>query len=350
MELPYLTADLPGTGGTIREKYEHFIVEEVPLYKPSGTGNHLYISITREGMTTREIQKRLAELFDVDVEKVGCAGMKDKNARSTQTFSVETGEMDADFIEDVLEDVADRISESLPVRVNWFQMHTNKLRTGHLLGNRFTVRITNPDIEPIVAMERARAVADRIMEKGIPNFYGSQRFGLNGDNVRKGLDIILGNCRVDDKWLRRLLVSSYQSYLCNRYLARRIEKGLFGRILEGDVAKKYDTGGLFGVKDAKEEQPRYDRKEISFTAPIFGSKMMQATGPAGRMETEILNEAGMTIEQLSNAGANGTRRLGRVLVSEFEARMVEDGLELRFFLPKGAFATTLLREIMKKNL
>ncbi|UCD07689.1 MAG: tRNA pseudouridine(13) synthase TruD [Candidatus Aenigmatarchaeota archaeon] len=346
MELPYVTQDLPGVDGKIRERNDHFIVEEVPLYEPSGEGEHLYVNITREGMTTREIQEKLAEVFDVEVEGVGCAGMKDKYARATQTFSVGIGKMESES----LEDVEEKITENLPVTVNWLQMHTNKLRAGHLLGNRFTIKITNLKDELIVALERARVIADRIKEKGLPNFYGPQRFGLNGENVSKGFEIIQGNYSVDDKWLRRLLISSYQSYLCNRYLAKRLESKLFDKILRGDVAKKYDTGGLFEVEDPAAEQSRYEEKEISFTAPIYGSNMMEATGPSGEMEAEVLKEFGITIEKLSSAGANGTRRLGRVMVSDLELRGVEDGLVVKFFLPKGAFATTVLREIMKKDL
>jgi tRNA pseudouridine13 synthase len=346
MKLPYVTPDLPGVGGKIREKYEYFIVEEVPLYDASGEGEHLYVNLTREGVTTRDIQKRLAEIFDVDTERVGCAGMKDKNARATQTFSIEIGRTESES----LEDVEDSISESLPVTVNWARMHTNKLRVGHLLGNRFTIKITGLKGELIVALEKARAVAERIKEKGLPNFYGPQRFGLNGENVSKGFDIIQGKNDVEGRWLRRLLISSYQSYLCNRYLAKRIESGNFDKILKGDIAKKYDTGGLFVVEDPAAEQPRYEKKEISFTSPIYGSKMMGARGLSGEMEAAILKEEGISMEQLSSAGANGTRRLGRVLVSDLNVEETGGGLEVKFFLPKGAFATIVLREIMKKDL
>jgi tRNA pseudouridine13 synthase len=347
MELPYITGELEGTGGRIREKSGHFVVEEVPLYEPSGDGGHLYVNITREGMTTREIQKMLADLFGVRVEKVGAAGMKDKNARATQTFSIEVGRTESDMLDDFLEESMEKINETLPVTVNWSRMHGNKLRTGHLLGNRFTITITDIRTEPIVALERARAITGRLMETGVPNFYGPQRFGFGGDNVAKGLAIIRGEMEVDDRWLRRLLVSSYQSYLCNRYLAARIGSGLFGRILEGDIAKKYETGGLFRVEDPAREQPRYESMEISFTAPIYGADMMEAAGPAGELEARILDESGTTMKQLAEAGAGGTRRLGRVLLKDVDIRASGGGILISFFLPKGAFATTVLREIMK---
>ncbi len=345
--LPYVTPGLPGTGGRIREREGDFVVEEIPLYEASGEGNHLYVNLTREGMTTREVQKRLAELFGVRPEKVGCAGMKDKDSRSTQTFSIETGEKEPEEHDDFLEEARERISHDLPVRVNWVRMHGNKLRTGHLIGNRFTIRIRGLEIEPVVALERAKAVAERLEEKGLPNFYGPQRFGIGGENVEKGLAIVRGDYKPGDKWIRRLLLSSYQSHLCNRYLAERIGSGSFGRILNGDIAKKHDTGGLFRVEDPSREQPRYESGEISFTAPIYGRGMTPAGGAAGELEDKVLMEAGVTADQLSRAGVGGTRRLGRVFPSEMNIRADSGDILLKFSLPKGAFATTLLREVMK---
>lgn len=343
LKILFITPGLEGIGGKIKQAYEDFIVEEVPLYEPSGDGEHLYVNITRDGMTTRDIQKKLAEIFDVDIEKVGCAGMKDKQSRATQTFSVQIGKPELEE----LAEVEDKIKEVFPVTVNWVRMHNNKLKPGHLLGNRFTIKIRQISMEPIIALERARAIIAKLKETGLPNFYGPQRFGIGGENIRKGYEIIKGVYSIHDRWLHRLLVSSYQSYLCNRYLAKRIESGNFDKILEGDIAKKYDTGGLFEVTDQAAEQPRYESKEISFTAPIYGAKMTGTKGPSGKLEAQALKDEGMTMEELGKAGANGTRRLGRVLLTEIQEEMKEDHLELKFFLPKGAFATILLREIMK---
>jgi len=346
LDLPYITSDLPGIGGRIRDKPDHFVVEEIPLYEPKGEGEHLYVNLTREGLTTRDMQRQLAILFGLRVDAVGFAGMKDKYARSTQTFSVTVGRVNADFVEGAVA----RIGSSLPVTVNWARLHKNKLKPGHLLGNKFTVIVTKLGLSQDEALGRAQVIADRLRESGVPNFFGSQRFGHYGNNVRRGLEIIRGQYRVSDRWLRRLLISSYQSYLCNRYLVHRLESGNFDRILTGDVAKRYATGGMFQVEDGVKEQPRYEAHEISFTAPIYGSEMWSATGPAGELEAEVLAEAGITLEQLEKAGVKGTRRLGRLLSSDLVENMAPQGLEIRFSLPKGAFATTVLREIMKVDL
>jgi tRNA pseudouridine13 synthase len=343
LDLPYISAALPGIGGQLRSSPDHFIVEELPLYDPIGEGQHLYVNLTKEALTTREVQRQLALLFNLANAEVGFAGMKDKYARTTQTFSLNVGQVDDQFVADAFE----RIQTNLPVQVHWTKLHRNKLKAGHLLGNRFTIIISDLLMPADEALAQAQAVVDCIKARGLPNYYGPQRLGQQGSNVSRGLGIITGKFDVRDRWLRDLLKASVQSYLCNRYLARRVEDGLFDQLLVGDVAKKYDTGGLFEVEDLDAEQPRYERKEISFTAPIYGPKMWITGGPAGEFEASILADHELTLEQMGKARLTGTRRLGRLLFPDLEIRTGERGLELSFSLSKGAFATTVLREVMK---
>jgi tRNA pseudouridine13 synthase len=121
--------------------------------------------------------------------------------------------------------------------------------------------------------------------------------------------------------------------------------------LTGDVAKKHATGGMFAVVDAATEQPRYEAQEISFTAPMYGPKMWAATGEAAELEAAILAENPVTLEHFAAAGVEGTRRMGRLLLPDctVEANEALQGVTIAFALPKGAFATTILREIMKVN-
>ncbi|MBS7626767.1 tRNA pseudouridine(13) synthase TruD [Candidatus Bathyarchaeota archaeon] len=249
--------------------------------------------------------------------------------------------------EKIIEEVIEHVRRSMPVTVNWARLHRNKLRPGHLLGNRFRVIITDLKVTAGEAECRAKAIAEKLMMYGVPNFFGPQRFGFQGDNIIKGMNIVKGRLRVKDKWLRRFLISSYQSYLCNLYLTRRLESGLFYKVLTGDIAKKYSTGGMFIVEDAEREQLRYDRQEISFTAPIYGSKMWMARGPAGEFESEILGEAGVTLDMFDQVKVEGTRRLGRLSLPDLQVNIEGSNLVVSFTLPKGAFATSVLREIMK---
>ena len=347
--LPYITHDLPGVGGRLRAEPDHFVVEEIPLYEPEGEGQHLYVRITKTEMTTKEVEQALAKLFGLGRGGVGFAGMKDKRARTTQTFSLAVGHQDAAFAEEAVR----RIERELPVTVHWARYHRNKLKAGHLLGNRFTITVSGLTLPTAEIEARSAAIVACIHEQGLPNYFGPQRFGFDGGNVEKGLEVLLGKRYIKDKWLRRFLVSAYQSHLCNVYLAERVERGLFERLVQGDVAKKYATGGIFDVEDLEVEQARYVRQEISFTAPIYGPKMRAAQGEAGELEAEILAQTPVTERHFQKARVQGTRRLGRILVPDLAAEMGETEagpvLTVSFMLAKGAFATTVMREIMKTD-
>lgn len=341
LKLPYISADLPGIGGKIRSRPKHFVVEEIPIFEPTGEGSHLFVNITKEGYTTRGVSRRLASLFGLGMKDIGYAGLKDKDSRSTQTFSIPL-----DNLNEEVAGMADLIKEHLPVTVNWARQHRRKLRAGQLLGNRFKIIITGLDIFNEEALQRAAAIAEELSDSGLPNYYGPQRVGEEGENLRRGYEIIKGRRSLSDRWLRRFLVSSYLSHLCNRYLARRVESGAFDRLLPGDIAKKHDTGGMFVVENLDREQARYEAKEISFTAPIYGPRMWEAEGPSGEFEQEVFDGAGIGLEELGRLGVRGSRRLGRI-IPDLEVAPASDGLRLEFALPKGAYATTVLREIMK---
>ena len=343
LELPYSTQELPGIGGQLRATPGAFVVEEIPLYEPSGVGQHLYVNITKEELTTRDVLRGLADAFDLPYKAVGFAGMKDKFARATQTFSLLVGHVDDEF----LRAAPARIVAKTPVTVNWVRLHRNKLKRGHLLGNRFTITVTKAAVQGEEALTRAAAVAAHLRDSGLPNFYGPQRLGQNGANVHRGWELLQGDRRMSNRWLRTLLLASVQSYLCNRYLALRQQRGQFTTLLTGDIAKKYDTGGLFVVADLPTEQSRFEQREISFTAPIYGPKMWQAEAGSGELEQEVLAMSGLEMDSLARAKMMGTRRLGRVLFNDLSVAQNGAGIVVQFSLPKGAFATTVLREFMK---
>ena len=337
---PAITGDLPGIGGEIKAKPSHFVVEEIPLYEPSGEGEHVYVRITREGWTTRDLQKALARLFGLRPADVGAAGLKDKHARVTQTFSIHLPDPRIEP-----EEVARRIERELPVRVEWAKRHTNKLRTGHLRGNRFRVLIVHPD--PKSALERAQRIAEALRERGVPNYYGEQRFGLEAQNVARGRKILLGQAHERDRWLRKFLLSAYQAYLFNEWLALRMKRGLFTELLEGDIAQVLETGGLFEVRDLEAERPKFEQGEITYTGPIYGAKMRWAEGVPGGLEREIFEREGLTLEHLKQAKLQGSRRPGRLPLKELKLELHPEGLLLEFTLPKGAYATVLLREFIR---
>jgi len=372
LALPYLSTALPGIGGRLRATTDHFVVEEVPLYEPSGEGQHLYVNLTKSGLTTKDLQIKLERLLQLDRNGVGFAGMKDKYARTTQTVSIPVGHAaTAEAAATNDQAIVARIENELPVTVHWAKRHGNKLKPGHLLGNRFQITVTDLALPVAEAQQRAEAIAQMLRHRGAPNFFGSQRFGIDGANVEKGFALIRGERRERNPWLRKFLISSYQSYLTNRYLSLRIEMGKFDQIILGDVAKKHETGGMFDVEDPAAEQPRYEAHEISFTVPLFGAKMWAAQADAGALEAGIQEWSQLSLEDWRKAKVDGTRRFGRILLPDIDIqpkqtplRAVDDsgteqpnmehseesGLEFTFVLPKGSFATVVLREFMKLDL
>ncbi len=343
--MPYVTSGIEGIGGRIRAIPSYFIVEELPLYAPVGKGKHLYVNLTRENSTTPEIQEKLGQLFGIQSSDVGFAGLKDKHARTTQTFSIPVGDVDHHTVENL----TGQIQKELPVVVNWSRLHSNKLRIGHLAGNHFTITITELKTGFEETLRRANRVVDLLCKKGLPNYFGPQRFGHDGENLRRGREILLGRLRLSDRWLRRYLINSYQSHLCNHCLGLRLSQGLFDRVLLGDIARKYTSRSFFEVRDQEAEQRRYDAHEISFTAPIYGCEMPMASGIFGELESKVLAEAGLTRDVFEHAKVKGSRRIGRLLPQNLTVRISPRSLVLSFTLQKGCFATTVLREFMKNE-
>lgn len=332
----WVTADLPGVGGRLGDLPEDFQVREVPAYEPSGGGEHLILEVTRRELSTPELACRLARSLELPPSAVGWAGLKDRHALATQRLSlpaVEAGEAEraAASLEGVLEARA-------------LGRHHHKLRRGHLRGNRFAIRLRG--VVP-GALERARRIAGALAMRGWPNFFGPQRFGREGDNARRGREILLGRRR-ERGWKRDFLISAFQAELFNRYLARRLAAGDFRRLLPGDVCAHLPRGGLFVVGDPGAETRRLECFEISPTGPLFGYRMFPARGEAARREQEVLEEAGIaSLEPFRKVHARGTRRRLRLPLEEFTLEEEEGDLVLGFFLPAGSYATVLLGEFMK---
>lgn len=339
-DLPYISAHLPGITGRLREHPEDFVVDEIPAYAPCGYGEHTFVRITKCNLTSTELRERLARLFGLNPQDIGMAGLKDRRAVTTQYVSLPRIDPETARL---------RIAEAYPdLTVHEARRHTNKLKPGHLRGNRF--RITVRGIAPGDA-ERAQAIAAYLRRIGVPNYYGPQRFGRYGDNAERGRALLMGNLRIREKWLRRFLLSAYQSHLFNRYLALRIQEGHFTHLLRGDIAKKADTGGLFVVEDPEREHPRYERGEIHFTGPIYGYKLWMAEDAAGALEARVLEEEGLTLTMFRKVHLQGTRRLGRLWLADLTITQPEpDVLVFAFTLPKGAYATAVLREFLREHL
>ena len=336
LHLPVVTPDFKGIGGTIKSIPGDFIVDEIPLYEPSGEGEHIYVNLTRQGSTTRSLQEALAKLFGLKTSNIGYAGLKDKDALATQTFSLHLPVQG-------LSKASSTIESCLSVRVNWISRHGNKLRVGHLVGNHFTVRVRGCTE---YARELAIPLISYIQEKGFPNYFGIQRVGVRNQNVKQGRKIVMKK-NSSSGWKRKFFLSSFQAGLFNEWLSRRIQRGDYHCLIEGDVAKKTDSGGLFVVRDLEREHPRFSAGEITYTGPIFGEKMVRPEGRALDLENEILRDNDISEEMFKDVRLKGSRRAGKVYADNLNFLEEDGDILLTFSLPKGSYATALLREFMK---
>ena len=328
-ELPRIAAELPGTGGTLRAEPDDFRVTELPAYLPEGLGSHLYLRVRKRGLATRDLVVALRDVGVADA-RIGVAGLKDKHAVTEQWLSLPWAERDAAAA-----------LEALPgAEILERSRHRNKLGVGHLRGNRFEVTLR--DVAPDAAA-RAEAVFELLAEVGVPNYFGPQRFGRFGRNAVDGLRILAGERVPGDRRLQRFFVSAVQSWIFNRLLIGRIEDGLYRSVLPGDWAKRHDSGGVFRVDDAAAETVRARRLEISALLPLHGRKVRLSEGEPGRREREALDELGLQWTDLT--GRRGDRRSARVVAEEVHVQADARDLRVAFTLPKGAYATSLLREL-----
>ncbi len=392
----YLTEGLPGTGGRIKVCPEDFRVEEIPLYTPCGEGEHLYLEIEKSGLTTLDLLQQLARALEVRERELGYAGLKDARATTRQTVSVPGVSAEQ------------ALALHIPgVRILAARYHRNKLRTGHLAGNRFAVRIRA--VRP-GCLETALDILHVLADLGVPNRFGPQRYGVLGNSHLVGRALLRGDFSAairevlgspeaitDPRWrqaatvfgagdldgalaalpgrfrderrmlhllrdgksprealfslprrLLRLYLSAFQSQLFDRLVAMRLDS--LGTLWSGDLAYKHANGACFSVTEPAREQPRADAFEISPSAPLFGHKVTLAGGQAGILERALLDKEKLDLATFrlgDGLAMEGERRPLRVPLADFSARAEGDDLLLQFALPRGSFATSVLAEVMK---
>ncbi|MFZ9010601.1 MAG: tRNA pseudouridine(13) synthase TruD [Anaerohalosphaeraceae bacterium] len=359
--LPLLTREIDGIGGDIKTIPADFVVEEIPQYAFCGEGTHVYAFVQKKNMSTQDMLNRVARSVGVRTLDVGYAGRKDARAITRQWISIE--HIDPAKLSEL---------ESPKLKVLEVTRHTNKLKVGHLQGNRFCIRLRNLNRPVQEAVPIAAAVMDTLSAKGVPNYFGPQRFGYRGDshllggavvkkNTQDFYDILLGRpelapddefvparqlyekglyeesfyewhsafgdhrkalktlvrlngntnraFRQFDKHLLRLFVAAWQSDLFNRVLAARMPG--IDTLLDGDMAYKHANGASFCVEDAAAEQARCDGFEISPTGPLVGKRMKKLSGPAGEIENPLLDAVQLTEDdhkRLNTFGGVGGRR------------------------------------------
>ena len=308
-------------------------MDELPLYPPSGEGEHTFVRIEKRLLTTEQVARSLARAAEVSAREVGYAGRKDRVAVTRQWFSLPGL------------DPARALALELPgVTVLEAVRHRHKLRTAQLAGNRFEIRVRNLGEG---AREEARAALGRIEERGFPNRYGAQRFGRGGANVERARAIVTGAKRISDRRSARFLVSALQAAVFNEVLRARSLP--LEEVESGDLAVKHDSGGLFWVDDEERENERAARFEISATGPLFGTSSRRPTGAPGEREAAALAALGLPapdeFRPPKGLRVRGGRRALRARPTEIALEEEGDCLRLGFVLGPGCYATVLLEEL-----
>ncbi len=361
-----ITADLPGTGGVLRVSPEDFVVEEIPAYQPSGAGDHVFVTIEKRGLSTPDAIRALARALGAREGDIGSAGLKDRQAVTRQQLSILDRSVPLEKV----------LALELPgIKVLSAARHGNKLKTGHLRGNRFALTIRGLAVPVAEAARRAEAIFARLARPpGVPNEYGEQRFGAPkarppgpalpgrdarscgaaGDNAQRGRALVRGEaCRPPprDPREKRLLVSAYQSELFNLYLEQRMKDGVYATVISGDLLRKVETGGIFPTADPAIDQPRLDAGEVAPTGPMFGHEMRAPTpgSDAAARERALLAAEGVDPEDFRRVAriAEGTRRPIGVPLGEPVVRATDDAIQICFTLPAGSYATVVAGEVIK---
>lgn len=412
----YLTHDIPGIGGRLRERPEDFLVDEIPAYEPSGRDRgtagveHFAMLVQKTSLSTAEMVDVIARHFDVRRTDVGYAGLKDKHAITRQMITVHApGRKLEDF----------PMLRHEKVAILWADYHANKLKPGHLKGNRFSIRIRGVHFSKV---REAKRVLDRLEQLGVPNRVGEQRFGLLQNNQHVGAALIAGDfdrvvslilgpdpgrpdinaearglfaagdlagavhafprsARAEQTLLRELLrgrdarqavlalergtlsfyVTALQSAVFNALLDQRLAANALHTLEPGDLAFKHENGSVFPVDDVTAADghtlARLRSIEISPSGPLWSARMTRPAGKVLEREVAALGAHALSVEQLETFAARsrlspeGKRRPFRVPLSnpDCEGGQDEHGPYVRvvFDLPRGAFATAVLPEIMK---
>ena len=334
-----------------------FVVNEIPLYEFSGEGEHLVLHVRKKDLTTWQMVQQLSEASGAKTRDFGYAGLKDKDGMTTQYVSIHKS------YEAELKNFSND-----KIKILSRTYHNNKIRVGHLKGNRFFIRLKR--VNRVDGQKLTNALKT-LKKEGFPNFFGYQRFGKDGDNYILGREILEGKRKERKRKMKMFFISAYQSHLFNNWLSCRLKIGhmidnfddneaskalnfpkelvknlrkqkKFFKVFEGDVAHHYPNGKPFIVEDTKSEIERFEKKDTTITGWLPGHKSIQSEGFSQEIDREIYSESEPFLKQM-----NGARRFGWAFLKDVEYRYIdeENWFEMHFSLPKGSYATVILEEL-----
>jgi len=321
----------PAGKGIIRRHASDYIVDEIPLVEPDGQGEHVWLKIRKRHTNTDYVARQLQNLADVRPVAVSYAGLKDRHALTTQWFSVHFPSEMPDW----------QLLASDEIEILEVKRHARKLRRGTLKGNHFRllVRETEPDAG------RLGELSGLIASQGVPNYFASQRFGHDGQNLARAMAMFDGK-RVK-RQQRSMYLSAVRSMIFNAVLAERVQTANWNTLQPGDVCLRTGRRGFFPVEAVDETLlQRLQQGEIHPTGPLWGRGEIAVAGAVKELEDRIVSDYSSWCEGLEKAGLEMDRRALRLVPENFSCERVEEGISLSFSLPAGCYATTVIRELL----
>lgn len=323
----------PALRARLKAQPEDFKVVEDLGYEFAGEGEHVMVYVRKTGCNTKFVAEKLAQFAGIPARNVAYAGLKDRNAVTEQWFGLHIpGKVTPDFSQFALEGC----------EVVQVVRHNRKVRTGALRGNHFTLLLR--DLTPDAALEqRLQAIA----ESGVPNYFGEQRFGRDGNNLQLALRWARGEVKIKDRNKRSFCLSAARSELFNRIVSARIEQGLQQQVLEGDALQLAGRNSWFVVtpEELAASQQRLQERDVNITAPMVGDGELGSQGPALALEQSQLEGQDDLLALLKRERLEPARRALLVVPQKLRWSWLDEGLQLQFFLPAGSYATSVVREI-----
>ncbi len=327
------TYGTPSGQGVIRTLPEDFIVEETLAFEPSGSGEHVFLQIQKTGENTEYVARQLARFANVRQRDIGFAGMKDRHAVTTQWFSVWLPKGDEPKWESF---------ETDGFKILSVTRHARKLKRGALASNRFELTVRQWQGDKIKTLEQLTEIKNH----GVPNYYGSQRFGHGGQNVQKALAMFQG-AKVGREQ-RSLYLSAARSFLFNHILSKRIENESWATGLDGDVFMIDGSHSCFSCEKMDDNiYARLKQNTLHPTGALFGKGQSRLTAEALTLEQNVIEKYTELANGLIAFGLENDRRALRVIPADLTWGFCGDGiLRLQFSLPAGSYATAVLREMI----
>ena len=324
----------PPANVVLRAELEDFVVEEELGFAPAGNGAHLLLKVRKRNANTQWVARELTRLAGCRPADAGYAGLKDRRAVAVQWFSVPRPRTAVDW----------REPRSAEFEVLEVHEHTRKLPRGALAGNRFAVRIRAADGVGAALAELLAPRLELISQRGVPNYFGTQRFGRDAGNLER-LGTPLHSLPPDQ---RGFVFSAARSVIFNAVLAARVTEGSWERLFAGDLANIDGRGTIFHVEAVDAGLlARCQRLEIHPTGPLWGEGDPQSSGEVLELERTVAARMAPAAAACVAAGMRQERRSLRIAVQELRCEVEAQAVRLHFRLARGCFATALLAELIE---